>query len=89
MKSSKNQFSCYMTFFGNFPKKGLYQVQAAARHETIIDCPRGITMSFFLDFTVANSFKGSDVMNWKRTSTFPRPTPVKLEVSTSTNITIH
>ena len=35
----------------------------AARHETITDCPRGITMSCFLDFTVANSFAGSDVMN--------------------------
>ena len=33
----------------------------AARHETIMDCPRGITMSCLLDFTVANSFTGSDV----------------------------
>ena len=27
MKSSKNQLSCYMTFFGNFSKNGLDQVQ--------------------------------------------------------------
>ena len=46
MKSSKHQFSCYMTFFGNFAKNGLYQAQAAARHEIITDCPRGITISF-------------------------------------------
>ena len=35
----------------------------AARHETITDCPRGITMSCLLDYTVANSFTGLDVMN--------------------------
>ena len=35
----------------------------AARQETTMDCPLGITVSCFLDFTVANSFTGSDLMS--------------------------
>ena len=70
MKSSKNQVHyifwqfCQEWFESSSNRTGILVTRpTAARHETITACPRGITTSCLLDFTVANSFTGSDVLN--------------------------